>query len=78
MDKVRIGIIGLGNMGTSHAKCLFRNEIPGGELAAVCDNIPDCLHWAKENFGEAIQVFDNVDALLTTGKVDAGAGGDRS
>lgn len=71
MDKVRIGLIGLGNMGTGHAKYLLRNEIPGGELVAVCDSNPDRLRWAKENFGEAIRVFDNVDVFLAAGVVDA-------
>ncbi len=30
MEKVRIGIIGLGNMGTGHAKYLVNNEVKGG------------------------------------------------
>ena len=37
MDKVRVGIIGLGGMGSNHAGYLSRGEIEGAELAAVCD-----------------------------------------
>jgi predicted dehydrogenase len=70
MDKVRIGLIGLGSMGAKHAGSLIRNEVPGGELAAVCDSTPDRLQWAKENLGEQIQVFDNVDTLMAAGVVD--------
>lgn len=34
MDKVRIGIIGFGNMGSAHAKVIANGEIPG--LALTC------------------------------------------
>ena len=37
MDKVRIGIIGIGNMGSAHAKYISAGEIPNAELTAVCD-----------------------------------------
>ena len=37
MDKVRFGIIGVGNMGSSHAKNLFNGEIKDAVLGAICD-----------------------------------------
>ena len=37
MDKVRIGVIGLGNMGSAHARNLFEGKIGGALLSAVCD-----------------------------------------
>jgi predicted dehydrogenase len=70
MDNVRIGIIGLGTMGTNHARCLIQKEVPGCVLTAVCDSSPDRLRWAKENLGEQVQVFDNVDAMMTAGVID--------
>ena len=42
MDKVRIGVIGLGNMGSGHA----RENVPNlkrGDLGAVCDIVPEKL-----------------------------------
>lgn len=35
MEELHIGIIGVGNMGTSHAERIYRNEIQGLKLAAV-------------------------------------------
>lgn len=70
MNKVRIGIIGIGNMGSAHANYLIRGEVPGAELAAVCDTNPDRLKWAKETLGEKIQIFDNADALFAANVVD--------
>ena len=37
MNKIRTAVIGIGNMGTAHATCLFEGRIDGMELAAVCD-----------------------------------------
>ena len=71
MDKVRIGIIGIGNMGSHHAKDIAAGEIPGGELAAVCDCNPERLEWAKETFGDKVKLFDNAEALLGSGAADA-------
>jgi len=40
MSKVRIGIVGIGNMGSAHALYLSQNKIKNAELTAVCDIIP--------------------------------------
>ncbi|MBZ4645319.1 MAG: hypothetical protein PWR27_1060 [Petroclostridium sp.] len=71
MDKVRIGIIGIGNMGSAHAKNLVKGEVPGGELVAVCDSNPERLKWARENLGEDIQLFDNAHTFFNSNSVDA-------
>jgi predicted dehydrogenase len=38
IDRVRIGMIGLGRQGSSHAKNLLM--VPGAEIAALCDVVP--------------------------------------
>src|SRR4051812_22712873 len=70
MEKVRIGIIGLGNMGTGHAKYLVNQEVKGAELTAICETRPDRLEWAKENLGEGVELFDNLDAFLASDVID--------
>lgn len=37
MNNVRIGIIGIGNMGSAHARSIFSGLIPRMTLTAVCD-----------------------------------------
>lgn len=71
MSKVRIGIIGIGNMGSSHAKNIINGEVPNAELTAVCDYSPERLKWARENLGEKVQLFDNTDAFYAAKVVDA-------
>jgi len=70
MDVVRIGIIGLGNMGSIHAKYIANGEIPGAKITVVCDIDRKRLEWAVENLGENIQVFDNMDAFFENAKID--------
>lgn len=71
MDKVKIGIIGVGNMGSFHANYISKGEIPGAQLTAVCDTDPDRLNWARENLGEDIALFDTAEALFESKCVDA-------
>jgi len=70
MDKVRIGIIGLGNIGVRHAEYLFKGDVPGGELVAICDRNPAHRQWAHDNFGEQVLIFDNIDQFLAAKVVD--------
>ena len=70
MDKVRVGIVGIGNMGSAHAIYLFENQIHNAELAAVCDINPKRLEWAKNRFGEKVKLFDNAEDMFSSGTVD--------
>ena len=71
MEKVRVGIIGIGGRGSGHAKYFVEDDIPHGELTAVCDIDPDRIQWARETLGENVRTFDNGDELITSGAVDA-------
>lgn len=64
MEKVRYGIIGLGNMGRQHAQYLSEGEVSGAELTAVCDVLPASLEWVKENLGDHILTYDKIDKFL--------------
>ena len=70
MDKVRLGIIGIGNMGSGHAKSVFAGNIEGMTLAAVADINPARIEWAKENV-PGVATFDNASAMMDSGLVDA-------
>ncbi len=71
MDTVRVGIIGLGGMGSNHAGYLSRGEIPGAKLAAVCDVDSSRLQHVQAKYGEGVQAFDSADALFASKCVDA-------
>ena len=71
MDKVRIGIVGTGGMGSHHARYLVKGDVPGAELVAVCDVRPERLEWAKENIRPDLRTFESADALFAADCVDA-------
>lgn len=71
MDLVRVGVIGIGNIGALHARILATNQVPGAKLTAVCARSPERLKWARDNFGEEVQVFASADQLLAANCVDA-------
>lgn len=70
MEKVRVGIVGIGNMGSAHANYLFENQIENAELTAVCDINPDRLEWAKNRFGDKVKLFEDAKAMFSSGVVD--------
>ncbi|MFW6007091.1 MAG: Gfo/Idh/MocA family protein [Bacillota bacterium] len=71
MSKVKIGIIGIGNMGTSHARNLYAGKVPDAELVAVSDINPDRLEWVKNNLGEDIKTYDDNDEFFADEEIDA-------
>lgn len=71
MEKVRLGIIGIGGMGTNHVNTLMRGEVPNMELCAVADVRQQRLDWARENLPDTVSVFDDGRKLIDSGKVDA-------
>lgn len=70
MKTVRMGIIGLGNMGTSHAKNITGGKVPGMELAAICDISEARREFAKKHF-EGVSVFADAEDMYASGIVDA-------
>lgn len=71
MEKVRVGIIGIGNMGSSHAQKLAAGEVEEMELTAVCDKKETRRQWAKERLPKTVAIFEDATALMDSGIVDA-------
>lgn len=71
MNQVRLGIIGIGNMGTSHCMCISNGEVPGMVLTAVADLKESRREWARENLCADVKICENAEALLDSGIVDA-------
>lgn len=71
MDRLRIGIVGIGNMGSAHAVQIFEKKVRGAELTAVCDNSLERLEWTEKRFGGNIVQYDDYEQFLDCGKMDA-------
>jgi predicted dehydrogenase len=70
MDKVRVGIIGIGNMGTYHAKNIIGGAVPQLELTAVTDGSPERRKWAAENLS-GVTVYAQSEELMAGKLCDA-------
>ena len=70
MNKVRVAIIGVGNMGSAHAKNLLAGAVKDMELVAICDIEPIKLEWAKKNL-PGIPQYTDYHALLDDHICDA-------
>lgn len=70
MNCVRVGVIGIGNMGSAHAKHIFAGNTNGMVLAAVCDVAESARDWAKTAL-PGVPVYEDSTALIKSGTVDA-------
>ena len=68
MQNVRIGIIGMGNMGRFHANDLLEGKVSRGVLTAVGSTSPQKL---KEYEEKGVKVFGGGEEMIASGEVDA-------
>jgi len=66
MDKIRLGIIGMGNIGKYHAGYLLDRKINRCELVAVCDTVT-----APPEKYKPLKIFSDGEPLIHSGEVDA-------
>jgi predicted dehydrogenase len=67
MDKVRLGLVGLGNIGTLHLRNIEHMDVV--ELAAVCDIIPEKAKAVSERYN--CPGYTDSDAMLADHVCDA-------
>jgi predicted dehydrogenase len=70
METVRIGIVGIGNMGSGHVNFIMDGKVPSCTLTAACDTNPAKLEWAKER-APGITLFADSTEMLDSGAIDA-------
>ena len=70
MERIRLGIIGVGNMGTGHAQNILAGECPEIRLTAVADSRASRRQWAAEHLPDAA-IFEEGEDLIASGTCDA-------
>lgn len=71
MNKLRLGVIGIGNIGTAHTKTIANGETPDVELAAAADTSSARRAWAKDFLGKDFPVFNDGSELINKSGVEA-------
>jgi len=70
MEKVRLGIIGVGNMGTGHAENILAGMCPETVITAAADRRASRREWAEQHLPEA-KIFKEGADLIAAGVCDA-------
>jgi predicted dehydrogenase len=68
MSKVRLGIIGMGNIGKHHAGYLLDGKVQRCELVAVCSTSPQKLEPYQ---AKGLKIFNAGEKLIQSKEVDA-------
>lgn len=69
--KIRLGIIGIGNMGSGHADNITAGKCPDFKIVAVADINSERLQWARDRYGDCITYFSDAEDMLKSGMLDA-------
>ncbi|OEL09162.1 Gfo/Idh/MocA family protein [Staphylococcus equorum] len=70
MEKVRLGIIGLGAQGGTYAGFIHSGEVDKLEIGAICDIDPEKKALSAEKYPD-VPFYDNYIDMLESGDVDA-------
>ena len=70
MNELKIGIVGIGNMGSAHAKSILNQNIKNLSLGAVCDISPQKLSWASEHL-PGVPQFTSYQEMINSGLIQA-------
>ncbi|MGE6378401.1 Gfo/Idh/MocA family protein [Peribacillus muralis] len=70
MEKVRLGIVGLGAQGGLYAGFLADGKVENMVIGAICDIDPAKKDWAAEKYPD-VPFYENYRDMLDSGDVDA-------
>lgn len=70
MNRIRLGVIGAGNMGSGHIGNWKAGLMPEIDVVAVADRNPSRRAWARETLPDA-RIFEEGSDLIASGVCDA-------
>ncbi len=70
MKKIKLGIIGFGNIGMVHTDNIINGKCESVELVAVCDIKDEKLAMAREKSAD-ILLFKDAEEMMDSGKIDS-------
>ena len=71
MSKIRLGVIGVGNMGRSHCKNIKEGKCPEIELVAISDSNPKRIQAMKDDGYENVTYFTSAEEMMDSGLIDS-------
>lgn len=71
MRKIKLGVIGVGNMGRSHCRNIREGKCPEIELVAIADSNPKRIQAMKEEGYNDVAYFEDADEMMSSGLIDS-------
>lgn len=71
MNKLQLGVIGLGNMGSEHCRMVVSGKAPEIELCCVADLRQERREWAEKTLPENVKVYASGQELIDAADCDA-------
>lgn len=71
MDIVKIGIIGIGNMGKEYILQLEQGKVNGAKLAAVCGRREEHIDWVRQHTNGNVRTYLKEDDFFHCAEMDA-------
>ena len=70
-QNIRLGVIGIGNMGSEHCRNIAAGKCPEIEITAGADLRENRRSWFKENMPQTAQVYESGEELIRRSDCDA-------
>ena len=71
MNKLHLGVIGLGNMGSEHCRMVVSGKAPEIKLCCVADLRQERREWAEKTLPENVKVYASGQELIDAADCDA-------
>ena len=71
MEKIRLGILGVGNMGSGHSRNLLAGMCPDFDLVAIADWNAERVEWYKKEITDKVACFSTCEEMIDSGLIDA-------
>jgi predicted dehydrogenase len=71
MSVIKVGVIGVGNMGSSHIQVLDKGQIEGATLTAICSRNENRIEWVKNHTEGNVQIFEDEESFFSESEIDA-------
>ena len=70
LNEIKVGIIGVGNIGSKHLECIHSGKVSGMRAAAICDIDQNRLDDLHKKYPE-LAVYERYEDMLSCADIDA-------
>ena len=71
MKKIKLGILGIGNIGSHHVKIIAEGKCPEVEIGALCDIKPERMDAVRGYSDDSVAYFTSAEEMIHSGKIDS-------